>query len=65
MLKYNMIENWYDKIGKVRECNIYHCLYFLKKNLSFPSKTCNGYHHIRQISMGFDDIEVSTVGRNY
>lgn len=70
MLEYNKIDVSegidINKTNDWHECRVYHYWYFLKINFTYQALVCRwGYHDLQQKSMGFDDVGVITVRKNY
>ena len=38
-----------NKTNESKECDIYHCLYFLQKGFKFQQRVCNGCHDVLMI----------------
>ena len=50
-----------NKTSASKECNIYHCWYFLNKGLKFQTCVCNKCHDLLMMSMNLRDIYVLNI----
>ena len=50
-----------NKTSASKECNIYHCWYFLNKGLKFQTGVCNKCHDLLMMSMNLRDIYVLNI----
>ena len=50
-----------NKASDSKECDIYHCLYFLEKGFSFQLCACNGCHDVLMMFMKRSDIAILNI----
>ena len=69
MLEYNKINVSevidFNKTTDSRESDVRHYLWFLKINLRFQRKDCDGCHNLTQKALSFNGIAVGSVKGNY
>ena len=53
-----------DKTNKSKECNIWHCWYFLDKNFNYDPYLCNGCHDLMQKAMSFKNAAIVSIKGN-
>ena len=65
MLEYDNIYvsegNEVDKANASKECDIFHCWYFLDKGFKYESYLCNGSHDLMQNTLYFNDAAIASV----
>ena len=50
--------------NKSKECNIWHCWYFLDKNFNYDPYLCNGCHDLMQKAMSFKNAAIVSIKGN-
>ena len=53
-----------DKTNKSKECNIWHCWYFLDNNFNYDPYLCNGCHDLMQKAMSFKNAAIVSIKGN-
>ena len=65
MLYYDIIEVSEEmdlnKTNASKECDIFHCPYFLDKRFKFQPYLCNGCHDLLMMSINFNNIVVLNI----
>ena len=51
----------FKKTNASKECNIYHCWYFLNTGFKFQPNVCNGFHYLLMMPMNLSDIYILNI----
>ena len=50
-----------SKTSSLKECDIFHCWYFLNKGFKFQPNVCNRCHDLLMMSVNLSDIAILNI----
>ena len=50
-----------NKTSSLKECDIFHCWYFLNKGVKFQPNVCNRCHDLLMMSVNLSDITILNI----